>query len=76
MSLNSENLSKMIPSDESMDKEGSPDSAADSPQALFGLMKSNSVSARASMWQQMQVQANKGIEFEFYKCYCVNRCIF
>lgn len=39
------------------------DEPIDSPQALYGLMKSNSVSARASMWQQLQMQANKGLNF-------------
>jgi len=43
-----------------MDKEPSPE-AIDNPQDLYGLMKSNSVSARACMWQQLQMQANKSM---------------
>lgn len=56
---NTENSSKMIPSDESMDREENAEDATDSP--VFGLMKSQSVSAKASLWQQMQMQANKCI---------------
>lgn len=56
---NIDNSSRMIPSDESMDRDEKAEDATDSP--VFGLMKSQSVSAKASLWQQMQMQANKGI---------------